>query len=261
MLGWRKPPEQTKKPPFKYFLLGSIAALPEPHDFVEGLLCDGQMSVIFGDTNVGKSFFALDLALRMALGWRWAGRAVDQGGVVYIAGEGAGGLRRRVNAFLSHHGIADVSGIPFALIPEMVNFRDERSIEGLIRTIREISAQIASPIRWIIVDTLSRALAGGNENAPDDMGAAIRGADRVRSATGAHLSFVHHTGKDETKGARGHSALKAAIDTELEIRRVEGAKGAINVTVTKQRDLEIGLPLAFQLVSVDLGTNKCGKSM
>ena len=91
------------------------------------------------------------------------------------------------------------------------------------------------------------------------MGALVRGADQVRLETGAHLSFVHHTGKDDRKGARGHSLLKAAVDSEIELRRPEGAKGAVTVSVTKQRDLEIGPSFAFRLVDVDLGTNSRGK--
>ena len=250
--------EQPRKT-FKYILLSETATLPEPNDFVEDVLCEGQLSVIFGDANVGKTFFAFDLAMRVARSEPWSRKQTDCGLVVFIAGEGAGGVRRRIAAYLKHHGIEDPSGIPFALIPEMVNFRDPNAIETFITTLQEISANFGAPVRWVIVDTLSRALAGGNENAPDDMGALVRGADRVRVVTGAHLSFIHHTGKDETKGARGHSLLRAAVDTEIEIKRIGGARGAIAVTVTKQRDLDIGPPLAFQLATVELGTNRRGK--
>ena len=33
--------------------------------------------------------------------------------------------------------------------------------------------------------------------------------------------LVHHTGKDTAKGARGHSLLRAATDTEIEVKREE----------------------------------------
>lgn len=242
-----------------YSLLGEQGAQPEPYDFIEGVFCDGQCSVIYGDTNTGKTFAAMDAALHVARGKSWLGREVDGGPVIYIAGEGGGGIWRRIKAHLQHHGITDPSTIPFALINDAIDFRDKRPIEALIETARELRERFGMRVRWIIVDTLSRALAGGNENAPDDMGALVRGADRVRSATGAHLTFIHHTGKDENKGARGHSLLKAAVDTELEVKRQEGSKGVVCVNITKQRDLEIGPGFAFQLLTVDLGTNRRGK--
>lgn len=247
------------KTPLRVLTLSDLGDLPEPHDFIEGALCDGQCSVIYGDANVGKSFFALDAALHVARGKEWFGRGVDAGAVIYVAGEGGGGMKRRIAAHMQWHGITDPSAIPFALIPDVVDFRDKASVGTLIETAGELSARFGMPVRWIIVDTLSRALAGGNENAPDDMGALIRGADRLRLATGAHVTFIHHTGKDDTKGARGHSSLRAAVDTEMEVRRQDGAGAPVCVTVTKQRDLEIGAGLAFRLVSVDLGTNRRGK--
>jgi len=246
-------PPRTKRP--KAYLLDELSGLAEVHDFVEGFLCDGQSSVIYGDTNVGKSFFALDLALHVALGREWFGKQVDRGAVVYVAGEGGGGMKRRIEAFLRRHGIDQTKDIPFALIPDMIDFRDKRGIRGLIEALHELRVRVGLPVRLIIVDTLSRALAGGNENASDDMGALVRGADQVRSVTGAHLSFVHHTGKDDSKGARGHSLLKAAVDTEIEVRRHDETKGAVKVTVTKQRDLEIGAGFAFRRVNVELGMN------
>jgi RecA-family ATPase len=69
----------------------------------------------------------------------------------------------------------------------------------------------------IVLDTLSRVIAGGNENAPDDMGQLIGNCDRIRAEARAHVMLVHHTGKDEARGARGHSSLRAATDTEIEV--------------------------------------------
>jgi hypothetical protein len=242
-------------------LLGSIARLVEPHDFVEGLLCDGQLSVLFGDANVGKSFIALDLAFHVALGWPWHGRQVDRGLVVYIAGEGAGGMKRRIDAFRARYGIEETAHAAFALIPDTINFRDPSSINNLIATVREVAARLGVSARWIIVDTLSRAMAGGNENDSKDMGELVRGADQVRSATGAHVTLVHHTGKDDSKGARGHSLLRAAVDTEIQVWRGEGPDRAIGVTISKQRDLEMGLGFAFKLVKKVLGRDRRDKEV
>jgi RecA-family ATPase len=63
------------------------------------------MSVIYGPSNCGKTFFVVDLALHVALGREWRGRAVDRGAVVYLSLEGAQGIRNRLAAFRKHHGL------------------------------------------------------------------------------------------------------------------------------------------------------------
>ena len=256
---WEPPEEPEKQQRLKYLTLGDVDQLKDPHDFVEGVLCDGQCSVFFGDANVGKSFFTLDLAMHVALGWPWRGKDVERGAVVYVAAEGGGGMKRRIAAFRQHHGIERTADAALAIIPDTIDFRDPKAVAGLIRLIAEIAERLGVPVRWIIVDTLSRALAGGNENAPDDMGALVRGADQVRTKTGAHLTLVHHSGKDDTRGARGHSLLRAAVDTEIKIESVNAAKRIVAAQATKQRDLEVGGPFVFALRKVELGADRRGK--
>src|SRR5690606_8243860 len=104
------------------------------------------------------------------------------------------------------------------------------------------------------------AMAGGNENSPEDMTALIGNCDRIRDATQSHVCIIHHSGKDEAKGARGHSSLRAATDTEIEIKR-DPELTLSTVRVAKQRDLEAGDPFGFTLQSVPLGTNRRGKDV
>jgi hypothetical protein len=105
---------------------------------------------------------------------------------------------------------------------------------------------------------MARAMAGGDENSGVDMTAAVKSIDAIRAATGAHVSIVHHCGKDEARGARGHSSLRAAVDTEIEITRPSG-ETISTVRVTKQRDLQAGEAMPFSLEVVALGTNRRGK--
>ena len=102
----------------------------------------------------------------------------------------------------------------------------------------------------LIVDTVARAMAGGDENCSQDMGALIGACDAIRNELDCTILLIHHAGKDTTKGARGHSSLRAAVDTELEVT------GTVNprvVTVRKQRDLPSGDTFAFDLEPVELG--------
>lgn len=242
--------------PLVYF--GDIQPALAGDDFVEGLLIRGAMSVIYGPSNCGKTFFMADLALHVACGWKWWGRDVTQGAVIYCALEGAFGIRNRVAAFAKHHNL-DGQDIPFAIIPVALNIMDpDADTERLITAIQEAAAKLGVPVALVVMDTLSRAIAGGNENSPEDMGALVANSDRIRQVTGAHIAWVHHSGKDQAQGARGHSLLRAATDTEIEISRPD-TESPSTARVTKQRELEIDGTFTFGLHRIELGLNQRGK--
>jgi hypothetical protein len=130
-------------------------------------------------------------------------------------------------------------------------------VAKVIATIRLIGKRLAMPVRILVVDTLARAMAGGNENAPEDMGALVVNSDIIRHETGACVAYIHHCGKDAARGSRGHSSLKAANDTEIEVTR--GAERVSVARVTRQRDMESEGSFAFKLEQVELGRNQRNK--
>lgn len=240
---------------FELLAADDIQASLATDDFVEGVLISGAMSVLYGPSNCGKTFFASDLALHVALGWRWRDKEVEQGGVIYIAAEGAHGIKNRVAAFKKHHGL--VEGVPLAVLPSTVNMSDPAGdIDKLVNTVR-LAKNRFGRIALVVVDTLARVMTG-NENTAEDMGALINNCDRLRHVTNAHVMLIHHSGKAKEAGARGSSALRAATDTEIEIDKHGMTSTA---TVTKQRELEISGVFHFTLDVVELGTNPRGKSV
>ncbi len=248
------------RPTLPFFWFNEAQPSLDANDFIEGLLTSAAMSVIYGPSNCGKTFFVLDLALHVAWGREWRGREVDQGAIVYLSLEGAQGVRNRIAAFQKHYGLQDTP-LPFVTMPQPVNLLDsEADVAAVCQLVEFVGAQTGMPVRMVIIDTLSRAMAGGNENSPEDMTALIGNCDRVRSITGAHVCIIHHSGKDEARGARGHSSLRAATDTEIEIKR-DPELTFSTVRVAKQRDLEAGDPFAFTLQSIALGTNRRGKDV
>jgi phage/plasmid primase-like uncharacterized protein len=221
-------------------------------DFVQGVLMDSALSVVYGESNCGKTFFMTDLAFHVALGKQWRDRRVTRGGVIYVALEGAGGLKNRVAAFKQHYGLIPDN---FAIVPCHVDFMDpDGNINDFINLIEQAKQDIGN-IKLVVIDTLARAMAGGDENSGQDMGMLVKHADMIRSKTGAHVSFVHHSGKDKAKGARGHSALRAAIDTEIEIDREKDQQFS-KATIVKQRDGDKGDDVAFALKQIVLGKNQ-----
>jgi hypothetical protein len=221
---------------------------------IKHLLGSTAMAVVYGDSGTGKTFLALYLSIGIAAGIERFGRRVRQAGVVYIAAEAGRGIENRVAAIKQQGELPQT--IPFVAITEPVNLCTEAvDIERLISVVRH--ADLGLPVELIVIDTLSRVMGGGNENAPDDMGALVRNIDRLKGETGAAVLIVHHTGKQTDRGARGHSSLHAAIDTEIEITRDDATKIA-SARVTKQREYATDGLLSFSLRQVELGNDQDG---
>lgn len=246
----------TREPlPLVYF--NDIHTVLDVRDFVQGLLMEGSSAVIYGESNSGKTFWATDLALHIAAGIEWNGRRVEQGGVLYLALEGGHGFRNRVAAWKADHDALE-SPVYFVAIPSQVNLLDPNAdIQRVIEAAKEAAEKMGVPIKLIVVDTLARAMAGGNENAPEDMGTLVTNTDTIREATGALVAYIHHSGKNQALGARGHSSLRAAIDTEIEVEASDGP--ARTATVVKQRDMKKGDVFTFTLEVVEVGENRHGE--
>lgn len=237
--------------PYRY---SELAALPAREPLIKGLLGKGELSEIHGPPGSAKTFLALDISLHVALGMNWRGLRTHHGGCVYLSLEGGVGIRNRIAAFKKHHGI-EIGNAPLWVMPEHADLCDERGdTDELIREIQRIEGDVD----LIVVDTLARALSGGNENSAEDMGALIKNLDRLRAETGAHAMLIHHSGKDATKGARGSTALLGAVDTALEIKATSGTRTA---SVVKQRDGISGQGYSFTLKPVALGYDDDGDEL
>lgn len=242
--------------PFPITHAGEMPGIAEAADFVEGLLTEGGASVVYGPSNTGKSFWVLDLAAAVATGSDFRDELeVDAGAVVYLALEGSHGASNRIAALKQAGKLPEAA--PFFLCFAPVSLLEAGHAGRMAETVREAGRQSAMPCRLVIIDTLARGMAGGDENSGQDMTRAVQAVDLIREATGAHVLIVHHCGKDEARGARGHSSLRAAVDTEIEVSRPEG-QSITTVRVTKQRDMPPCEPLPFSLETVVLGTDRRG---
>jgi hypothetical protein len=214
---------------------------------VKSIIEPGDFSVLFGPSGGGKTFKALDIGHGIATGReRVLGRRVKQAPVLLCALEGARGLAKRVEAINRELGPAPDL---FVYRKSLVLFQNEALERRLVATVQNIGA------RLVIIDTLSRTMAGGDENGPADMTAMISVFGRIATDTGAHVMVVHHTGKDESRGSRGHNSLKGAADVEIE---VTGDAGEHIVRLAKVKDGADGERIAFRLRVVQLGVDDEG---
>jgi putative DNA primase/helicase len=184
------------------------------------------------------------MALRVACGMEWQGRRVRAGGVVFGATEAGLSARGRVDAWRRFH---EVNEAPFAIYTAPVNLLEPISVDAFVVAIRAAKVKFGS-IALVVLDTLSRAMPGADENKAEAMTAAIGACDTIRSETGAALLIVHHLGKDVNRGPRGHSSLFAAVDVEM---RTENK----TITVAKARDTVAGAQFPFRLQVVELGAD------
>lgn len=235
--------------PQRILNMRELDALPPPEWLVHGLIPEKSLVVPFGPPKSGKTFIVLSFSLHIAAGKAWFGYPVKQGAVVYIAGEGTGGLSQRLKAMRSHYDISIDE--PFWTVPRAVNFRLEGEVEALAELIRTTIGD--TPVRLVVIDTLARAMPGADENSAQEVGLVIAGCDRLRGQLGCTTLPVHHSGKDAGKGARGTSALRGAWDAAFEITN-SGKRVVMNVI--DQKEAESGQRLVFRMEEVPTGIGR-----
>jgi RecA-family ATPase len=215
-----------------------ILSIPAKEPLIEGWLDRGDFGCVYGRPGGGKTAVMIDIAGCVATGTWWHGAEVHQGPVLYVIAEGAAGIPHRWEAWKRRNGLpGDHQDLVW--LPAKVNLRSALWATA----IADVAADIKPAL--VVLDTLSRTFGNGNENASEDMGAYVSGIDLIREATSAAVVPVHHTGKDQAAGARGHSVLLGALDVELVVRN--GGDGIITFESTKQKDRAIGAPKRFTL--------------
>jgi hypothetical protein len=220
----------------------------EPAYLVKGLIPRVGLTVVWGPPKCGKSFWVFDLAMHVALGWKYRNRRTQKGAVVYCAFEGANGFKARAEAFRQHHFAEDASDpVDFYLVAARTNLVTDHPA-----LIEAIDTQIQStPPVGVVLDTLNRSLHGSESN-DEDMGAYIKAADAIREKFECAVIVVHHCGVEGTR-PRGHTSLGGAVDAQLAVKR--DVAGNILVEVEWMKDGPEGERLASKLEPKDVATD------
>lgn len=224
---------------------------------IQDVIPERSFVALYGPPASYKSFIAMDIAECIASGRPWLGKEINgTGPVLYIAGEGHGGIGARIAAIKQHHNTPDAAEV--YVVRSQINLRSSvDDFTALIVAIDELVETLGKDLRMIVIDTLARAFGGGNENSSDDMGAFIQATGKIQNRYRCSLMVLHHAGKDTTKGLRGHSSLLGAVDTQMEIMRFpETMKGLI--LMSKQKDGQDGQRYGFEAVSVDIDRSDLG---
>ena len=232
----------------RYKLLRSadLRDLPPLAWRVRGVLPTIGLAALYGPSGSGKSFLALDLAAAIAEGRRWFDHRVEPAEVVYAALEGEAGVSIRAGAWEVHNGRSLPDRLGVLLQP--IRLTEPQDVVDLA------AAVPAGAV--VFIDTLNRAAPTADENSSRDMGEILSAAKALQVRTGGLVVLVHHTGKDASRGLRGHSSLFAAMDAAIEVTRSGAAR---EWNVAKSKDGQDGGAQGFSLAVVSMGTNEDGE--
>jgi putative DNA primase/helicase len=242
--------KEPPKPEPRYKLLDSddLRALPPLKWRVRGVLPADGLAGLYGPSASGKSFLALDMAAAIAEGSHWFGCRVEAAPVVYAALEGEAGFKLRAQAWEADKD----RNLPDGLLMMMQPFKltEPKDLADL--------AAVVPAGAVVFIDTLNRAAPTADENSSKDMGEILSAAKQLQSLVGGLVILVHHTGKDATKGLRGHSSLFAALDAAVEVSRDGDNR---EWKVAKSKDGADGDAQSFRLKVEILGVDVYGDAV
>jgi archaellum biogenesis ATPase FlaH len=216
---------------------------------VKGFLPKANLGVLFGESGSGKSFAMLDLSAAICRGMEfWNGHRVSKGRVLYVVAEGVSGFRQRIKAYCHQQAIPRIGmDVIYDITPNLTNVAQ---ITDLISEIRQ-----REPYDLIVMDTFAQVMSGADENNGMDVGIALAECKRIARRCDAMVLLVHHSGKDASKGSRGHSSIKAACDVEIKVERSNDTR---SITTSKMKDGVEGIGYLFKLHTVILGEDEDG---
>lgn len=246
-------PQKVKTDPSKFKVIPAVEFAmsgSSPKWLIKNLIPEKAIVSVFGASQTGKTFAVFDMIASIARGVPWRESKTRQGTVVYVCAEGEHFFKNRIRAYLTVH---DLQELKVFVVPAQPNLMKESEVRSLVEAIRIACGDLC----LVVVDTYAACMVG-DENSGSDVGKVLSGCKLMRDELNASVVMVHHSGKDASKGARGWSGLKAAVDSELQVVR-EGKLHA--VTVTKQKDGPDGGQYGFSLKSVDLGVDDDGDTI
>ncbi len=201
-----------------------------------------------------KTYVALDIACHIATGTAYHGFKTQQGGVLFIEGEGDGlGIKQRINAWLDFH----LDASPSSLLDniEFLNFefisqlKFRKNNEVLCWLTEGIKAE-GSNIKLIVVDTQS-VFNVGDENKEETAKDFVETCKYVSVELGCNVLFIHHDGKNSEVSSgqtyRGSSAFYANSDYSLKLKVKPGMINHAYLEIEKMRQsksnysFEVGL--------------------
>ena len=241
----RPEPTPAQDPRYRVLMPDDMLALPATSWRVRHVLPAAGLATVYGTPKSGKSFLVLHLLDAITGARSWFGYRTTPCHVLCVELEGEAGIPSRLRALQARRGALPRN---LAMIMQPFDIRSRKDRDDLVLAAK--AAGYKSGI--LVIDTLNRAAPGMDENDSASMGAVIAGAKALQEALGGLVLLVHHSGKDASKGPRGHSSLSAAVDVAIEVCR-DGDRRDWKIALAKDGPDAAGH--GFRLEVVEIGTD------
>ncbi|MFE9121050.1 AAA family ATPase [Streptomyces sp. NPDC007172] len=187
--------------------------IPPVEPLITGMINKASLVWLSGKFGTYKTFLALAWAGCVATGTAWEGHAVAAPGpVVYVAAEGASGLRNRYHAWvLGAHDGKPADRDRLAFTRQGMDPRSPQHMHRLTAEIKRLGAVL------LVIDTLHSCTPGMEENSNKENGAVIGALRKIKDETGCTVLVLHHTGHAGER-ARGASSMEDDADDAYVIK-------------------------------------------
>ncbi|WP_168702111.1 AAA family ATPase [Gordonia paraffinivorans] len=220
--------------------IDQLAMLTPPEPLVEGFVYRGTLAQLSATAGSYKTFWTIALSCALAAGENWEGYRVPKAEkVVYVAAEGASGLRARILAWCELSGV-DPQRLEDQLLvlPCPIQLGDLADVSEAADLAREVRAGL------LVLDTRAKCVLGLDENSATEQGKAIAAAERIQDAAGCAILTVHHAGRSGST-PRGSTAWDGGVWSDL---RMEGSDLLAKVVCHKHKDAPSGCEHRFRAV-------------
>lgn len=261
--------KKNLKPKRRYKFAGEVSWQKTSTPIFKNFIDKQTLVALYGQSNVGKSFTAIDISAHLSAGLDWAGFKLKGGKqpVLYVAAEAGATIGKRIDAVkrrLNLKPTVSPVDFPFTIYDHHISLIELEN--GECNGVNELKAQCDFILEdtgtrptMIVIDTLSAVFGGGNENSSEDMGILIDNLLKLSKLTACTIFIVHHSGKDQAAGLRGHTKLIGSVDTSLEVRSsIMNGHEKHTLVARKQRDNDKNVDIEFNLNVIELGKDEDG---
>lgn len=236
---------------------GDIGPAQRKRWLLGGMYGAGELSCVYGFPGCGKSVVLGDQACAVAAGRPWFGRRVGQGAVLYIAAERGELVKRRFVAWRQRHGM---DGLPIGVLEGFFDLSAPAAgIDDIITAGKDLAAHTECPVAWVIVDTKSRVMGGGDPNSDRDIQVLVGNLMRLQVALGGpHVTIVDHVPHGSPERMKGSGALAGAVDVSFLVRK-EGGFRSLTIGSKPPNDGPDEMEVLFGLESETIGVDEDGE--
>ena len=232
--------------PFDGLWIDECQDVEPPIFLISDWLVQDTVTCIYGAPGAYKTYFMLEAGFCLAAGVPFAGKPVHQTSVAYVAAEGQRGLAMRLEALSEAHQVVPDRN-SFRLITQPLNLLDDEAVTCFIRYLFDLEKREKIDFGLVVLDTYSQCISGADENSQAVASKASSAMIRIRRELETTLVYVHHTGKDESRGMRGSDALRANTDGAIEIVRDDEDSPFATAIVKRSKDAPTGRRVRFKM--------------